>query len=311
MDKRILVTGANGFVGTALVKHLESKGYPVRQVVRKNSEVALKGDVVTIETLDGKTEWAGILEGVDTVVHVAARVHVLKETSEDPLADFRKVNLEGTLNLARQAARANVRRFIFLSTIGVHGQKTQGSESFRVNSPAKPHSPYAVSKWEAENALKQLQTAMEIVIIRPPLVYGVGAPGNFGRLVKLVKMGLPLPFAAVHNQRSIVYVENLTDLIETCIHHEGAANQEFLVRDAAMPSTKELVKKMAEHLNKPSLLFPIPNFAILGVLKLLGKTSFYDQLWESLVIDDGETQQRLGWMPPVSLDAALQRILGH
>jgi len=245
-------------------------------------------------------------------VHCAARVHVMADTAANPLAEFRRVNVQGTLNLARQAAAAGVRRFAFVSSIGVNGAETFGLP-FSAQDVAAPHSPYAVSKYEAELGLQALaaETGMEVVIIRPPLVYGLGAPGNFGSLIRWLRRGVPLPLGAIHNQRSLVSLDNLVDLIVTCLTHPAAINQTFLVSDGEDVSTTELLRRMGQALGRPARLVPVPVSWLKLAAKLVGKPDVAQRLCGSLQVDIEKTRRLLGWTPPLSLDQGLKRAAGN
>jgi nucleoside-diphosphate-sugar epimerase len=264
------------------------------------------------EDLAAEGDWKAALDGVDAVVHCAARVHVMRDTSADPLAEFRRVNVLGTLNLARQAAEAGVRRFIHISSIGVNGAETF-DVPFTAEDKAAPHSPYAVSKYEAELGLRQLtlETGLEVVIIRPPLVFGPGAPGNFNKLLLIVHRGIPLPLGAIHNKRSLVALDNLVDLILICLHHPAATNQIFLVSDGEDLSTTVLLRRMGAALGKPARLIPVPARALRTAARLLSKAGFAQQLCGSLQVDISKTRDLLGWTPPVRVDVALMQTARH
>ena len=298
----ILVTGANGFVGYALCSYLHQQAVPFLRVVRNESDNA-----IGVGNIDAYTTWGNALDGVEVVVHTAARAHIFSDDALDPLAEFQKINVDGTLNLARQAMAAGVRRFIFISSIGVNGNSTifAFSESDKPN----PVEPYAISKFEAEIGLQELVagTEMELVIIRPPLVYGPNAPGNFGRLIQAVAKGIPLPLGAIHNQRSLVALDNLVDLIFTCIDHPAAANQIFLAGDGEDLSTTELLQKMANALNVPSRLIPVPMWILQSGARILGKSDMAQRLCGSLQVDISKAKNLLGWTPPFTVDAALQK----
>ncbi|WP_238474351.1 NAD-dependent epimerase/dehydratase family protein [Pseudomonas cavernae] len=279
----------------------------------RRQSVDLPGGVhcVQVGDLSANTSWSEALVGVKVVIHAAARAHVLNETADDPLVAFRRVNVSGTLALARQAAQAGVERFIFISSIGVNGN--QSSRPFTADDLPSPNEPYAVSKHEAELGLRQLaaETSMEIVIIRPPLVYGPKAPGNFGRLIKTVSKGVPLPLGAIHNRRSLVALDNLVDLIVTCIDHPAAANQTFLVSDGEDLSTTELLRRMGVALGKPARLLPVPSWLLEAGAAMLGKRALSRRLCSSLQVDISKTRELLGWAPPVSVDAALRKTATH
>ncbi|MFI8747737.1 UDP-glucose 4-epimerase family protein [Pseudomonas sp. NPDC077186] len=309
----LLLTGGTGFIGQALIKRLLRDGcyQPVAAVRRPPADVPSGAHSVQVDELSENTDWAAALVGAKVVIHAAARAHVLNETADDPLAEFRAVNVSGTLALAQQAAQAGVKRFIFISSIGVNGN--QSSHPFTVDDLPNPTEPYAVSKYEAELGLSQLsaKTGMEVVIIRPPLVYGPNAPGNFGRLIKAVSKGLPLPLGAIRNQRSLVALDNLVDLIVTCIDHPAAANQTFLVSDGEDLSTTELLRRMAAALGKPARLLPVPSWLLETAATMLGKQALSQRLCGSLQVDIGKTRELLDWTPPVSVDEALRKTAKH
>jgi nucleoside-diphosphate-sugar epimerase len=259
------------------------------------SAQTLPADVesVLIATIDGNTDWRDALQGINVIVHLAARVHIMHDHANDPLQEFRKVNVDGTVNLAKQAALAGVKRFVFISSIKVNGEST----------------PLGLSKYEAENALKQLasETGMEVVIIRPPLVYGVGVKANFYSMMRWLDKGIPLPLGAIHNQRSLVALDNLVDLIITCIDHPAAANQIFLVSDGDDLSTSELLRHAASALDKSAKLLPIPVWLLQMAASLLGKRAVVQRLCSSLQLDITKTRQLLNWTPLVSVDDALHK----
>lgn len=311
---KILVTGATGFIGRALLDRLrEDPIFSVSAVVR-HLRAPLPSDVRVHEVgnLSASTDLREALAKVDVVIHAAARAHVLREEASNPLTEFRRVNVDATLNLARQAAEAGVKRFIFISSIGVNGAETL-AEPFSELSPPAPVADYAVSKYEAEQALLQLlqTTRTELVIIRPPLVYGPDAPGNFGRLLRLVASGLPLPLGRISNRRSLIARENLVDFIVTCISHPKAAGEVFLVSDGDDLSTTELVRQLAKGMGKSLLLLPVPTSALKFAATLLGRQNVYQQLCGSLRIDSTKARTVLNWSPPVSANEALRRVAHH
>lgn len=305
---RILVSGANGFVGSALTRRLRRCGNDVVGAVRHAG-----GDgEVAIGNLNAHTDWLSALQGVDQVVHLAARVHVMHEQSVDPLAEFRSVNVDGTLNLAQQAALAGVKRFIFVSSIKVNGEYTRQGAPFTAADTPAPSDPYGISKYEAEQALKGVaaRTRMEIVIIRPPLVYGPGVKANFAALMRWVARGWPLPLGAVNtNQRSLVALDNLVDLIMTCMVHPAAAQQTFLVSDGEDLSTAELVRRIGRAQGVSARLLPIPLWLLRSAAALLRKSGAYQRLCGSLQLDIAKTRRMLDWMPPVSVDEGLRRVV--
>jgi nucleoside-diphosphate-sugar epimerase len=306
-----LITGVNGFIGRALCERLQVDGWNVRGTVRSAKEAGILPagiDVVQTDIISPDADWSKALARVDTVVHLAARVHILRDNAKDPIADFRRMNTEGTARLAEQAANAGVRRFIFLSSIGVNGSTTR-DRSFTENDMPDPDTPYAVSKFEAEQFLQTIsgQSQMEIVIIRSPLVYGPGNKGNFLRLLSIVARGLPLPFASVCNQRSLIYVGNLTDAIVTCIDSPKAAGQTYLVSDKEVVSTPELIRRITDVLGKHSGCFPFPPALIRLAAKSAGKTEMIVKILDSLLIDTSKIQQELGWIPPYTLEVGLKQ----
>lgn len=310
---RILVTGASGFVGSALAKHLADRGQPVLAAVRKaNSSVPSNVELGFVGNLTPDNDWSNALIGVDTVVHCAARAHILRETTSNPLTAFQLVNVAATVNLARQAAAAGVRRFVFISSIGVNGTQTT-DKPYTVDDMPAPTSAYGQSKLEAEIALREIQraTSLEVVIIRPPLVHGPGAPGNFRRLMLAIYKGIPLPLGAIHNRRSLVALDNLVDLLTTCVHHPAAGNQTFLVSDNEDLSTTQLILRLAHALGRRARLFPIPAWLLQRGAALLGKRELSQRLCSSLQVDISKTRRILGWNPPVSVDEALSKTARH
>lgn len=305
---KILITGATGFIGSKLLQRLKARAEDLCALVRRKPcrQKGLEG--ITWLECDLTTSIKELPEKItdmDTVVHLAARAHVLDDKAGDPLTEFRKVNVEGTLNLAKQAAEAGVKRFVFISSIGGNG--SQSERPFTVNDSPAPVEPYAASKLEAEQGLWEIanETGMELVVIRPPLVYGPRAPGNFARLVRLVYNGLPLPLGLVRNKRSMVALDNLMDLIITCIDHPAAAGQTFLVSDGEDLSTPELIRKLAYAMGRPARLLPVPPALLRLGGKVTGKTREVDRLIGSLQVDISHTCETLGWRPPVSVDEAL------
>lgn len=306
---RVTVTGGSGFVGAALVSHLGvapdlDLTVPLRSPQQKDSP---RMRYLSIESVGGKG-WLSAVAGQDVIVHLAGRAHVLRDTVDEPLSVFREVNVEGTLNLARMARDNGVTRFVFVSSIGVNGGRTTDNSVTEESTP-RPHADYALSKWEAEQGLWDLvrDSDMELVIIRPPLVYAGHAPGNFGRLLKLVAAGTPLPLGSVRNQRSMIALENLVDFIALCVTHPAAANELFVISDGQSVSTPQIIQYLAQGMNKPSRLFPMrPSFLRAGA-RLIGKSGMYSQLCDSLVVDSSKAQQLLGWRPVVSTDDALKK----
>lgn len=313
MSELVLVTGANGFVGRAVVDRLVANAVPVRAAVRRVG-AAFPVPVAIVETgeIDAATRWGAALDGVAAVVHCAARVHRLRDRASDPLAAFRAVNREGTVNLAKQAAAAGARRFVFISSIGVNGAETFG-RPFNANDAAAPHSPYAVSKHEAELALAGIAaaTGLGVTVLRPPLVYGPNAPGNFATLLRAVHRGWPLPFGAIHNRRSFVAIDNLVDLIALVLRHEAAPGKTFLVSDGEDLSTTELLRRTAHALGRSSRLIPVPAPWLRAAAALLGRSELGQRLCGSLQVDISATREALGWQPPVAVNAALVTTAQH
>lgn len=308
-----LITGASGFVGRSLVYRMSSDGFHVRAAVRRQvTDLPTGVESTWVGDQAPDTDWGTSFGGVAAVVHCAARVHVLRESSADPMAEYRRVNVAGTLNLACQAADAGVRRFVFISSIGVNGTETF-EIPFTADDKAAPHSPYAIAKHEAELGLRQIaqKTGLEVVIIRPPLVFGPNAPGNFNRLLRIVHKGIPLPFGAIHNKRSLVAVDNLVDLILTTIQHPAAANQTFLAGDGEDLSTPELLRRMGRALGEPAKLLSVPTWLLESGAALLGKQAIAQRLCGSLQVDIGKSCELLRWRPPVTLDEALSKTALH
>jgi len=305
-----LVTGANGFVGSVLCARLRRDGVPVRGAVRSLNSKPDGAEAFAIGSLSSDTDWTVALRNVEQVVHLAARVHVMNDKSSDPLAEFRRVNVEGTAALARQAAVAGVKRFVFLSSVKVNGEFTEAGHPFTADDAPAPEDSYGVSKYEAEQLLRQIaaETGMEVVIIRPPLVYGPGVKANFESMMRWLARGLPLPLAAVtENRRSLVALDNLVDLIMTCLNHPAAANQTFLVSDGEDLSTAQLLKRMGAAMGKPARLFYLPPTLLKLGATVLNRPGIYQRLCGSLQLDIAKTRQLLGWAPPVSVDEGLQR----
>lgn len=296
----VLVTGANGFVGKAVCEHLLGLGVNVRGAVRGNPLASYQ---VQASSLTADANWAAQLQNVDVVVHCAARVHVMSDTATDPLAAFRAVNTEGTLNLAKQAANAGVKRFIFISSIKVNGEHTEPGKPFDEGVQSPPQDPYGRSKYEAEQGLMTLATEgeMTVTIIRPPLIYGNGVKANFASMVKWVRKGVPLPFAQLNNARSLLALPNLCDFIAKVLEHPAAANQVFLVADPVAVSTSQLLTAIADAEGVPIRLFYIPPGLIRGLGRCLGIDSKLQRIYGSLEIDTSKAQSRLGWSAPYSL----------
>ena len=307
MTGPVVVTGASGFVGRAVVARLAAEGVAVRAAVRRAGVGFPNGvEVVAGADLDRIDAWSDARGGAAAVVHCAARVHRLDDDEADPMAAFRRANRDATAALARAAAAAGVPRFVFVSSIGVNGAETT-DRPFRADDPPAPASPYAVSKHEAETELAAIvaELGLGVVVVRPPLVYGPNAPGNFATLLRALDRGVPLPLGAIRNRRSFVAVDNLADLIAVLVRHPAATGQTFLVSDGEDLSTTELLRRTARALGRPARLVPVPQALLRGVLAALGRAELGQRLCGSLAIDLGPTCARLGWRPPVGVDAAL------
>ncbi|OGQ59660.1 MAG: hypothetical protein A3G39_08325 [Deltaproteobacteria bacterium RIFCSPLOWO2_12_FULL_43_16] len=308
--RSVLITGANGFVGQALCKRMASNGWQIRGTVRSAKQVAslpIGVQAEQIESITADTDWSNALAGVDAVVHLAARVHVMKDTSVDPLSAFREVNVAGAEHLARMASQLGVRRFIYVSSVKVNGE---GSKvAYSEDDEPLPVDPYGISKWEAEMVLHKVaaKTGMEVVILRPPLVYGPSVKANFLRLLKLTKMGIPLPLASLKNQRSMIYVGNLVDAIMTCLEHPKAVGETFMVSDSEDVSTSDLIRMIAKVMGKKARLIPFPLPLLKVVGQLFGKSPEIERLTGSLCIDSSKIRKVLGWKPPYTMEEGVSK----
>jgi UDP-glucose 4-epimerase len=306
---RVLLTGASGFVGAAVQAHLlDDLRFALRSAYRQVPVQVPAGlQLCQMPGLELGADWQVPLEGVEVVIHCAARVHVMNESEADPLVAFRRANVQGTLRLAEQAAQSGVRRFIYLSSIKVNGEGTLPGRPYMADDQPAPLDPYGVSKLEAEQGLQALaaKTGMEVVIIRPVLVYGPGVKANFRSMMGWLNRGVPLPLGAITNKRSLVALDNLVDLIVTCIQHPAAANQIFLVSDDEDLSTSELLRRMARALGRPARLLPLPMWLLSRTAELLGKKALSQRLCGSLQVDIEKTKTLLDWTPAIGVDGAL------
>ena len=308
---KVLVTGGSGFVGRALLRHLVALDrYEVSATTRVNPADPVSGVRYTVVgDMTSQKRWQSELAGVQVLVHAAARVHALNDRTAGSLERFEQVNVEVTLELARQAAAAGVRRFVFLSSIGVNGVMTEVNTAFSETDQAQPHNAYADSKLKAEQGLRKLadETGLEVVIIRPPLVYGPGVRANFAALMRAVQRGWPLPLGAVHNLRSMVAVDNLVDFIITCMTHPRAANQTFLVSDGRDISTVDLIRGLAREMGVPARLIPVPPCVLWKLADLLRRSYVIQRVCGSLRVDITKAKTLLGWVPLISVDEGLRR----
>lgn len=310
---KVLITGAAGFVGRSLCEVVSARGHQMVPVVRRSA--GMSGEAI-IPEIDGQSEWMEVLSGCNAVIHLAARVHVMNEEFPNPLEEFRKVNVRGTLTLARQAAQVGVRRFVFISSIKVNGERSTPDRPFRESDEPAPEDAYGQSKLEAEQGLMALahETGIEVVIIRPPLVYGPRVKGNFASMARWLRRGIPLPLGAVCNLRSLLALDNLTDFIALCADPERsprAANEVFLLSDGEDVSTVELLRKVAKAYGVRPRLIPVPRRLMRVVACALGKSAVADRLLGSLVVDSSKARELLGWGPVVSMDQQLEKMATH
>lgn len=309
---KVLVTGANGFVGTRILEILSLEHYETLAAVRKKESLNKVGDIEAFEvgSIDASTDWSSCLKDVDVVVHVAARAYVMGEQGMDALDIYRQVNLHGTLALGHEALRQGVKRFIYISSIKAMGEKSSLDKPLSLETELHPEDAYGLSKLEAEMALKELtsNSSMELTIIRPPLVYGKGVKGNFASLAKLSSLGFPIPLGCMENKRSLVAIDNLVDLIKVCIDHPKAGDQTFLVSDDDDVSTSRLLRELAHAQNVKSRLFCMPVLIITTIAKIFNKRSTIDRLYGSLQVDITDTKRILGWQPIVSLRSGIENM---
>lgn len=305
-----MVTGASGFVGQALCDECAQRGHEVVAALRTAQAFGGLATPVVVGDIAEQAEWREALQRIDVIVHLAARTSTSREGGDDALSAFRRVNTEATIALARQAAQAGVKRFVFLSSAKVNGELTPPGRAFTADDDPAPEDAYGISKLEAERALRSLclETSMEFVVIRPPLVYGPGVRGNFQAMVRMLRRGVPLPLGAIHNRRSLIALDNLIDLIMICLVHPGAANQVFMAADGEDVSTSALLRKVAAAYGLPARLIPVPAGLLRLCATVLGKRAAADRLLGSLVVDASKTRDTLGWMPVVSMDEQLKKM---
>jgi len=329
LSMNILVTGPDGFVGTSVCRELVRSGHVVRGAQWQSAPLPDGCESVVVGDIGGKTDWRAALTGVDIVIHLAARVHVMNEVASDPLEAFRCVNVGGTRALAEAAARAGVKRFVFMSSIKVHGENTEVGEkdegrrvkgeedgcvvlprAFSEADVPRPADPYGVSKWEAEQVLREIESAseMKVTVLRPPLVYGPGVKANFQKLMGAVKKGLPLPFGCVENRRSFLGLTNLTSAVIACVEHPMAGGETFVISDGEDVSSPELVRRMAVALGRRPFLLPVPLCMMRFAGRMLGKSDQVNRLFGSLVLDSSKIRQVLGWVPPSDMSSELKRL---
>lgn len=305
---KIVLTGASGFLGKGIMNTLKVIGRHTVIGITRSTTVGASEAGFTISNIDSLTDWTDGLQGADVIIHTAARVHIMNDLPLDNLAEYRKVNVDGTINLANQAIKAKVKRFIFISSIKVNGESTTGLPAFTEKDDSYPLDPYGISKMEAEEGLLKISqdTSMEIVIIRPPLVYGPGVKANFFSLMKLANTSIPLPFGAVRNARSMVYVGNLVDFIVKCVDHPAAANQVFLISDGDDVSLSELMRLLRLAMVKSICLIPVPASLFRAVGLIIGKSAVVERLVGSLQIDSSKAQELLNWQPPYTVEQGIK-----
>jgi len=313
MMNNILVTGCTGFIGRAVISSLQINNKVNRVIasVRDQTDLLPEGvQQVQCGDLSTSFDWHAVLSRIDVVIHCAARVHIMNDSVVEPLAEYRKINTAGTLNLARQSAEAGVKRFIFISSVKVNGETNKLGEPFKPEDNFVPDDPYGLSKYETEQGLLVLaeETGLEVVIIRPPLVYGPYVKGNFSSMINWVNRGVPLPFGAIHNKRSLVALDNLVGFIVHCIEHPKAANEVFLISDGEDVSTTELLQKVAKAFGKQSLLVPVPTWLMAFVATLIGKENMTNKLFNSLQVDNSKACDLLGWKPVITMAEQLKKI---
>lgn len=308
MALRVIITGASGFVGQNVIAKAISQGMDIRAVLRKTGELPESARSILVDEISGSTNWGNSLCNADVVIHLAARVHVMRDDSSDPLQEFRKVNVAGTEHLARSAAASGVRRLVYVSSIKVNGEATIGGTRFTEADVPSPQDPYGISKWEAEQTLHRVaaETGLEIVIIRPPLIYGAGVKGNFAQMLRVLAKDIPLPLASAHNLRSLIYIGNMVDLLIICATHPAATGQTYLVSDGEDISTPDLLHQLGAAMEHPARLFQCSPALLRLAGRLAGKSDQVERLLGSLQIDSGKIRSDLNWTPPYTLREGLQ-----
>lgn len=303
------LTGANGFVGKALCTELVSRGFSVRAIMRAGSSFDVDGcQTIHIPGITAETDWQDALQGVNTLIHLAARVHIMRDDAIDPLEAFRQMNVEGTAHLARVASATGVKRLVYVSSVKVNGESTALHKSFTENDPPSPQDPYGISKWEAEQSLHRIavETGLEIVIIRPPLVYGPNVKGNFAQMLRVVEKRIPLPLASVHNARSLVYLGNLVDALISCATHPNAVGETYLVSDGESVSTPELLRQLGQAIGLPTRLIACPVQLLKLGGRLFGMSTQMERLVGSLQVDSTKIRHELNWSPPYTMQQGLR-----
>lgn len=306
LPTRVFVTGANGFVGRRLCIELARRGHAIRAGVRDASRAELPGEIVTMGSLCGATDWGAALTGIDVVIHLAARVHVMKETAADALAEYRLVNVEGTRSLAQSAATHGVRRLLYVSSVKVNGEETAG-KPFTFEDAPSPEDPYAVSKWEAECVLRSIasDTGLEVTVVRPPLVYGPRVRGNFLRLLNMINAGVPLPLGGIRNRRSMIYDGNLADVLAACVDHENAAGKTYMVSDGEDLSTTDLIRRLAVAMGARARILTMPPMLLELAGALTARRAEIRRLTASLTVDSSPIRSDLDWSPRYSVAEGL------
>ena len=309
MNERILITGSSGFVGRELCADLVRRQFSVTAAMRNESSQQISQySIARIADIGPDTDWTAALQGIEVVIHLAARVHVMRDNAPDPISEFRRTNTAGTEHLARCAAAAGVKRLVYVSSIKVNGEETVNGHRYSEQDAPAPQDSYGISKWEAEQALQRVtqETGLEVAILRPPLVYGADVKGNFMQMMRVVARGMPLPLAALHNQRDLLYVGNLVNALIACAFHPAAAGKTFLLSDGEPVSTSELLQRLAHALAVPSHLFPFPASVLKLAGKLSGKSDQIERLLGSLQIDNAKIRHELNWTPPFTMQQGLQ-----